>query len=338
MQALILLITGLAPSLVVLALPPMCTAGQENMQDSGVGLAKVSARAAALAVERETDAAGQMAAAKKVRSMMRGAKGTDRESGYWAAATAYAAVSVHWPRASMLLLMEAAFREGECWRVLGESGRAVGAFTEVCSLARGKGTDESGHFKVGPSRGLSQKDASARAVWHARAWLERGHSARRHENWPLALEAYAKALAVRGAPLRQKNDAREWMAKTHFKVANWLTAIESFCAWADQAETPAEKVRAVDGEARAWLGWRESSAASREESLARLSQAKKCLADLHAEMASLVRDSGKEGESVRKALARMVAPGLLAELEVNAAVGGVGAGRPLPATSRQQSP
>ena len=297
------------------------------------------ARAEAQAIDKSFDAHSQMQLAKARRTSMKGAKGAEREAGYWASAVAYAAVGVHWPDAGLLLLMEAAYREGECWRVLGESGRAVGAFAEVCSLASGGGFDENGRKLISPARGLSRKETSERGVWHARAWLERGHCARRGEIWLRALTCYSKALAVRAAPLRQKNDAREWLAKTHFKVANWQEAVEFFGDWAEHAETPAEKVRARDGQARAWLGLASSAEADATISAHGLAQAQQCMVSLQTEMATLVRDPGKEGESVRKALARMVTPGLLAEQAVTAEVSIASLAEAKPASkARPQSP
>lgn len=224
-------------------------------------------------VPRLASASAQLEHARKVRSEARGLEGAARLEALERALRAYEAVRDFWPD-SGAIAAEAAFRRGEIHRSLGQDGAARGAFQEAFDA--GRGTD-----------------------YAPRALLEVGHIHRRAVEMDQALHYYERALALEGASLRRRNDAREWIGRVRLDLQQWEAAAAAFASWAAEAEGPVEAVRAADLEAQAWIGKGE------------LDRAAERLAALEQRVKPLAAEPTREAEELRRALGRMKAPDLL---------------------------
>ncbi len=233
------------------------------------------------ATPRLATAQAQLDRAKEVKKESRGTKGAARVAALDRACAAFGAVMEYWPEQGALTA-EAAFRQGEIHRTLGRGGQAAGAF--LVAVEQGAGTS----FGV-------------------RGQLEIGHVHRRAGEFPKAIEAYSAVLDMPAASVRHLNDAREWTGKAHFELEDWPAAAKAFRAWGDDAEGPAELVKAADLEARALLR------------AGQLAQARARLSEVTAQAEDLAAEPSKEGTAVRKALDRMKAPEELSAAEAVAA-------------------
>ncbi len=239
-------------------------------------------------VPRMPTAAAQLAHAGRIRAKVRGTRGAARVEALEAALAAYRAVTEFWPDGGSVLA-EAAFRRGEIQRTLGRPGEAIAAFQEAFDAGKGTG-------------------------FRPRALLEIGHVHRRAARFEQALESYGRVLALEGVALRQRNDAREWTGKVHLQLGDWTEAAAAFAAWAANAESGPEIVRAADLEARAWIQAGE------------LERAEEVLQRTRSSLESLAQEPGKEAEALRRALERMKAPDLLRETRERAAAEAAGEG------------
>ncbi len=226
-------------------------------------------------IPKQPTAAAQLAYAKKVKGEARGTKGAGRIQALDRAILSYEAVANYWPDGGTLL-GEAAFRRGEIQRTLGRSGLARGAFQEA--LDAGKGT-----------------------VYASRALLELGHLHRRAGEFGDALKEYGKVAAIPNVRLRYLNDSREWTGKVEFKLGEWEKAAKAFAAWAANAESPVEVVRAADLEAQSLLG-----AGKVDQAAARIEK-------IRLELGPLASEPTKEAVQLKKALERMKSPDLIAQ-------------------------
>ncbi|MFQ5748533.1 MAG: tol-pal system YbgF family protein [Planctomycetota bacterium] len=224
-------------------------------------------------IQKQPTAAAQLNYAKKVKGEARGTKGAGRIQALDRAILAYEAVANYWPDGGAIL-GEAAFRRGEIQRTLGRSGLARGAFQEA--FDGGKGT-----------------------VYASRALLELGHLHRRAGEFGQALKEYQKVAGLPNVRLRYLNDSREWIGKVEFKLGEWEKAAQAFAAWAANAESPVEVVRAADLEAQALLG------------AGKIDQADARIEKVRLDLGPLATEPTKEGAQLQKALERMKSPELI---------------------------
>ncbi|HEX9792614.1 MAG TPA: hypothetical protein VGC54_01395 [Planctomycetota bacterium] len=236
-----------------------------------------------VAVPRQATASLQLAHAKTVRAAARGASGAARVEALQEAATAYQAVTDHFPGHGVVQA-EAAFRRGEIQRALGRTGLARAAFLEAYDA--GNGTD-----------------------YAARGLIEVGHLHRRAAEFDQALAHYRKVREIPGVLLRYSNDSLEWECKALLRVGAFEEAGRVAALWSANAEGPLDVVRAADLEIQALVG------------MDALDRAEARLAQVQAQLEPFVQEPSKEAEQLRKALERMKAPELLHERRSRQGVG-----------------
>jgi tetratricopeptide (TPR) repeat protein len=216
----------------------------------------------------------QLVQARAAQAAITGSRGELKRKRQQAAVEAWRAVREHHPRARAAIA-EAAFRRGELLRAMEESGASRGAFQEVLEFA------------------------PADSTWRVRALLELGHLARREGEWEKALVSYRRARETRGADLRHRNAAREWITKVQLKRGAWTAAEAAARDWRQHAASLLEEVRAEDRRLEALIGQR------------RLTQAWRELEELRERMAEHARRPTDEAEAIATALEGMRAPTLL---------------------------
>ncbi len=218
----------------------------------------------------------QLAAAGLQRRAAQGKTSLERLLALQAAAEAYRVVGVLWPGPGSEQC-EAAFRRGELERILGRPGVARSAFQQAVDAAPG-------------------------STLELRARLEMAHLDRRLGLYQRALLAY-QALAARvEAPLRLANDGREWAGRTLLDLGRYAEAARTFQQWQERAENQVEALTAADSRAIALI--RGGSPQAGRQLLAHLQQS----------LAYAAAEESEQGRALARALSRLKAPRLLAEL------------------------
>lgn len=187
---------------------------------SGTELAPTGAESAPEALA--ASAQEQLLLARQARGAAMGQRGPARLRALESAAHAYGLVAQRWPH-EHALAAEACFRRGEILRSLQQDGAAYGAFLEALDAAN-----------------LAQDELLA-----LRARLELGRAQRRAGRRLPAITWFAEAAAQTGAPLRQRNDAREELAEIHVELAQWDAALAVAREWRAHAESLPEEARAL---------------------------------------------------------------------------------------------
>lgn len=214
----------------------------------------------------------QLLQARQARAAAMGLRGPARIRALEDAAEAYALVSQFWPQAAAAVA-EAAFRRGEILRTLEQDGAAYGSFLEALDAA----------------------DAAGDEVLSIRARLELGRGQRRAGRRLRAIEWFEEAAARSGAPLRQRNDAREELAELRTELGQWEAALIAARAWRSDAESDPEEARALLLEAGALRG------------LGHLQEADRLLQEMVARLRARTQDPEPEGSQARRALAQIEA-------------------------------
>jgi len=212
-------------------------------------------------------ARAQLEAADRLRAALRGLRGAQRAERARAAATAYAALRVHWP-AQRELCAEAAFRAGELLRAEGLEAAALAEFEFVRSL-------------------------ELRCVWRARAGLEIAHLQRRAGRRSAALDAYLAVLDDPRSEPQRRDEAALWAGRMYALLGKPEEAARRWEAVARRAEDPLQRIDAWDELALALV-----DAGDLEGAAGWIGRARESLADVALE-------ETENGERVRGALERM---------------------------------
>jgi len=226
---------------------------------------------------RLADAEAQYRAARLTHRAGSSARGAQRWLELERALRAYRAVEQYWPREADHCA-EAAYRRGEVERSLDRPGRSRAAFESVL-------------------------DHRADPDWGARARLQLAVlSARRGEPGD-ALQHLAKVAAAPRVSPRWRNRARERRAELLLELGHPAAAYSAAATWLPEVSSSAERVRAVDLQARARL------------LQGRAEEAAELIKLLDAAVAPLTRYPGEEAAALRRALARMLARAALSSAD-----------------------